>query len=45
MLAPAVMVIQDTLLVAVHAQKVPVITLMLPLCPVEAAATVVGPTL
>ena len=45
MLAPPVIVIQGTALVAVHAQRPPVITEMLPLWPVESADVLVGDTL
>jgi hypothetical protein len=45
MLEPAVMVIQLTELVAVHAQLDPVVTAMLPLLPVEGTETLVGETL
>ena len=45
MLAPPVIVIQGTALVAVHAQRPPVITEMLPLWPVESADMLVGDTL
>ena len=45
MLAPPVIVIQGTALVAVHAQRPPVITEMLALWPVESADALVGDTL
>ena len=45
MLAPAVMVIQLTELVAVHAQLDPVVTATLWLEPVEGTDTLVGETL
>ena len=45
MLAPAVMVIQLTALVAVQAQLDPVVTATLPLLPVDGTDTVVGDTL
>ena len=45
MLAPLVIVIQPTLLTAVHAQLDPVITEMLVFAPVDATETVVGETL
>ena len=45
MLAPPVIVIQGTALVAVHAQNPPVITEMLPLWPVDSADLLVGDTL
>jgi hypothetical protein len=44
MLAPLVMVIQLTALVAVHAQLEPVTTLILALLPVEGTETFVGDT-
>ena len=45
MLAPAVMVIHEALLVAVHAQLDPVVTLTLLLLPVEGTDTLDGATL
>jgi hypothetical protein len=45
MLEPAVIVIHDTLLVAVHAQLEPVVTVMLLLVPVDGAEMFVGETL
>jgi hypothetical protein len=45
MLAPLVMVIQLTELVAVQAQLEPVVTAMLALVPVEGADALVGDTL
>jgi hypothetical protein len=44
MLDPAVIVIQETLLVAVHAQLEPVTTEMLALVPVDGAEALVGVT-
>ena len=44
MLAPPVIVIQGTALVAVHAQRPPVMTEMLALWPVDSADTLVGDT-
>jgi hypothetical protein len=44
MLEPAVIVIHETLLVAVHAQLDPVTTEMLALVPVDGAEAVVGLT-
>jgi hypothetical protein len=44
-LAPAVMVIHEALLVAVHAQLEPVVTAMLLLLPVDGTETFVGDTL
>jgi hypothetical protein len=45
MLEPAVIVIHETLLVAVHAQLDPVVTAMLLLLPVDGTETFVGDTL
>jgi hypothetical protein len=45
MLDPAVIVIHATLLVAVHAQLEPVVTVMLLLLPVDGTETFVGDTL
>ncbi len=45
MLAPPVIVIHGTELVAVHAQRPPVVTATLPPCPVESAEMLVGATL
>ena len=45
MLAPPVIVIQGTALVAVQAQSPPVVTEILLLWPVESADTLVGDTL
>jgi hypothetical protein len=45
MLAPPVIVIHGTELVAVHAQRPPVVTATLPLWPVDCAETLVGATL
>ena len=45
MLAPPVMTIHGTLLIAVHAHEPPVITAMLPFMPVDTIDTFVGDTL